>query len=62
MIAQSKSFLNFFKHWPHKSCGKDISSLIFSVHIVNFDSFFGNFLLDSEMSNFNVLCLCDGFD
>ena len=32
------------------------------VHIVNFDSFFGNFSLNPEMSNFNVLCPCHGFD
>jgi hypothetical protein len=35
--------------------------LIFSVHIANFDSLFDNFLLNPEMSNFNVLRSCDGF-
>ena len=45
-----------------KTFGTDLTRLIFSVHIVNFDSFFGNFLLNQEMSNFNVLCSCDGFD
>jgi hypothetical protein len=33
-----------------------------SVHKVSFDSFFGNFLLNPGMSNFNVFCSCDGFD
>jgi len=55
-------FSNFSKKWPRKTFGRDISSLIFSVHIVSFDSFFGNFLLNEEMSKFNVLCPCDGFD
>ena len=59
---QSKSFLKFFKQWLHNIFCQDISSLIFSVHIVNLNSFFGNFLLNPEMSNFNVLCPCDGFD
>ena len=46
---QSNTFLNFFKQRPSKAFGKDMSSLIFSVNVVNFDSFFGKLLLIPEM-------------
>ena len=56
---QSKSSVHLLKQWPRKTLGKDISSLIFSVHIINFDSFSGNFLLDP---NIDLLCSYHGFD
>jgi hypothetical protein len=37
-----------------KTFGTDISSLIFSVHIINFDSLW-QLLVESEKSNINVL-------
>jgi len=55
-------FLNFFNNGRAKTFGKEISSLILSVHIVNFDSLFDNILFNPEMSNINVLCLWDGFN
>jgi len=60
--CQSKFFLKMFKQWPCKIFGKDISSLILSVHLLIFVSFSGSFLLNPEMSNVNVLCSRDAFD
>ena len=43
-------------HTGHARFCKDVSSTIFSVYKVNFDSFSGNILLTPEMSNIDVLC------
>ena len=51
-------FLNFWNNGRARLLVK-MSAAWFSV---NFDSFFGNFSWNPEISNFNVLCSCDAFD
>jgi len=59
---QSRSFWNFSNNGHARDLVKNISRLILNVHIMNFDSLSGNFLLNPEMGSLNVLSSCDGFD
>jgi len=55
-------FLNFSNN-GHARLLIKISAARFTVfHKVIFDSFFGKFCLNPEMTNSNKICSCDGFD